>query len=296
MRHFLRRVAAEYANSCDGVIAPSESIADMIRENGVSTPIRVVPTGVDTDTYAQGDGSRARATCGVPEEAFAVGHVGRLAPEKNLHFLSQAAALFLKHSPQSYFLIAGSGRSEPEMKRLFEEEDVSNRVRFAGVLKGRDLIDAYHAMDVFVFASKTETQGMVLAEAAAAGVPIVAVDAPGAREVVRDGKNGRLLKNQEVDAFASAIAWVEGLSKKQRRQMKQKARDTAEEFKTDACVEKALDFYDERFREYQADALGDLNGWSALLKSLECEYDIWANRLTALAETIAPEEMQAEEK
>jgi 1,2-diacylglycerol 3-alpha-glucosyltransferase len=78
------------------------------------------------------------------------------------------------------------------------QEGVADRLHLAGMLKGKDLVDAYHAMDVFVFASQSETQGLVVTEAMAAGIPVVAVDAPGVREVVKDFVNGRLMPMNQL--------------------------------------------------------------------------------------------------
>ena len=89
------------------VFAPSESIASLIGERGVRAPISVIPTGVDVKRFACGDGAGFRTRMGIPAEAFVVGHVGRLAPEKNLGFLAEALALYLKTDSRAHILIAG---------------------------------------------------------------------------------------------------------------------------------------------------------------------------------------------
>ena len=86
-------LSTEFANLCDGVIAPSESIAALIKKRGVTSPIRVVPTGIDVKAFAAGDGACFRKKFKIPAKAFVVGHVGRLAPEKNLGYLARAAAI-----------------------------------------------------------------------------------------------------------------------------------------------------------------------------------------------------------
>ena len=137
-----------------------------------------------------------------------VGTVGRLAEEKNLDFLSRALARFLAATPEAYALVVGDGPSHEPMAELFAAAGLAGRVVFTGALRPPALIDAYHAMNVFAFASLTETQGLVLAEAMAAGVAVVAIDAPGAREIVRDGVNGRLLGEADEAAFHAALDWV----------------------------------------------------------------------------------------
>src|SRR5690606_25150250 len=101
----------------------------------------------------------------------------------------------------------------------FSQRNLSDRLRVAGQLDAQPLADAYHAMDLFAFASQSETQGMVLAEAMTAGVPVVAVDAVGAREVVDNGVNGRLLASEDAASFTAALTQVEQLTSDERQQM-----------------------------------------------------------------------------
>src|SRR5262249_10835710 len=161
---------------CDGVIAPSASIASLIKRRGVTAPVTVVPTGIDTAAFAAGNGADFRRRFKVPARAFVAGHVGRLAPEKNLGFLAKAGAPFLKQNPRAWFLVIGSGPSEDALKKTFATHGVGDRLVLAGSHTGRSLHDGYRAMDVFAFSSRSETQGLVVAEAMAAGRPVVALN------------------------------------------------------------------------------------------------------------------------
>jgi len=134
-------------------------------------------------------------------------------------------------------MVVGSGPSADEMESLCRRRNVADRVHLVGVKKGQELVDSYHAMDVFAFASTSETQGMVLTEAMAAGVPVVAIDAPGAREVVRDGVNGRLLPSQNARSFTQALEWFAAREHPERLQ--QAARETAEKFSMGRCAARA---------------------------------------------------------
>jgi 1,2-diacylglycerol 3-alpha-glucosyltransferase len=135
-----------------------------------------------------------------------VGYVGRLAAEKNLDFLLGALAAALEHCPNGQVLIVGDGPVREQLQTLAVELGIADRVRFTGALAGQELADAYRSLDVFAFSSHSETQGMVLAEAMAAGVPVVALDAAGAREIVRDGVNGRLVASPDRNEFAASVA------------------------------------------------------------------------------------------
>jgi 1,2-diacylglycerol 3-alpha-glucosyltransferase len=237
-------LSTEFANLCDGVIAPSESIAKLIKKRGVKTPVAVVPTGIDVKSFAAGNGQRFRRKFKIPASVFVVGHVGRLAPEKNLGYLTRAVALFLKTVPDARFLVVGGGPSEEEMKKICEEQGVAKQLVFAGKHTGRALHDAYCAMDVFAFASFSETQGMVLAEAMAAGLPAVALNASGVREVVRDGENGFLLPARApVKTFAQHLTRLHA-EPALRKKFVLAARATAEDFSQEHCAQLAVDFYE----------------------------------------------------
>lgn len=204
---FAAEVATRFANRCAAVVAPSRSVRDLIVARGVETPVHVIPTGIDTRLLASGDGVAARETLGLPHDAPLIGHLGRLAEEKNLRYLAVAIGQALRARPDARALIVGDGPARPDMEKIFAELGVGARVVFAGKLTGRRLRDASAAMDLFAFTSRSETQGLVLAEVMAAGVPVVALDASGAREMIRDGKNGRLLPADiSEDAFARVLA------------------------------------------------------------------------------------------
>lgn len=243
VQQFVVELATGYANMADQVIVPSQSVEKVLLERKVSTPIAVVPTGIDMKHFAPAP-SHFRKKHKIPADAFLAGHTGRLAPEKNLPFLTEAAAEFLKKNKNAYFLVVGSGPSEREMRKMFRTWGVQKRVCFAGVLRGKALVDAYHAMDVFAFASKSETQGIVIAEAMAAGLPVVGLDAPGVREVVRDRVNGRLLPVETRAKFSSALSWCARQTGPQWNKIKKEALKTAEEFSIQASADKALAVYE----------------------------------------------------
>jgi 1,2-diacylglycerol 3-alpha-glucosyltransferase len=243
LKRFVIELATHYANLADEVFAPSDSIASLIRERGVHVPIAVVPTGVDVERFARGDGMSFRGAMGIPADAFVVGHVGRLALEKNLEVLAKAVAAFLRKNPRAHFVVAGQGPSEAHIQAVLSEHGLSARLHMIGIMRSAQLADAYRAMDVFAFTSRSETQGMVLTEAMAAGVPVVALDAPGARETVKDGRNGRLLRDGTPEALVMALQWVADLPPARMQELKNCAADTAEEFSMQRSATKALSCY-----------------------------------------------------
>jgi glycosyltransferase involved in cell wall biosynthesis len=274
LKRFAIELATRYANLSDQVFAPSESIRDLLQQRGVTTPIAVVPTGVRPEHFAHGDGAAFRSRMGIPEGAFVVGHLGRLAPEKNLEFLAGAIADFIGRHPQAHCLIIGSGPSEASVRDLFARAGREASLHIAGILQQQELADALQAMDVFAFASTSETQGMVLTEAMAAGLPVVALDAPGAREVVRDRQNGRLLQEASIAEFSAALQWVAALPADSLRDLKRAALDTAEAFSMPRSTDKVLACYESLKPRPTAESAQDESGWKEVMTAIRTEWDI----------------------
>ena len=288
---WLRRLAIElataYANLCDRVIAPSASIADLIAQRGVETPVSVIPTGIDVERFQHGNREAGRKLARIPADAFVIGHVGRLAAEKNLSFLFKAVSHFLLENTDARFLVLGQGECLAELKALMEENGLGPRFHLLGKMPPQELVDLYHAMDIFVFSSKSETQGMVLAEAMAAGVPVVALDASGARDIVRDGVNGRLLpEDAGLEEFATAIAGLKHLSQVDAQKLRDAMRETSMAFSRDRSLQQMESVYRELIQEDFTRP--DLNGWSRFMNRLEAEWDLALGRARALGASIAP--------
>jgi 1,2-diacylglycerol 3-alpha-glucosyltransferase len=284
-KRFVITLAAGYANLCDHVIAPSRSVAEELVRRGVTKPVEVIPTGVDVASIAAGDGRAMRSRFGVPAGAFVVGFVSRLAPEKNLAFLCDAVLRFLSQRPDAWFLVAGTGPQEEDLKALFARSDSSARIVLVGNMTGRDLAGLYNAFDVFAFASQSETQGLVVTEAMAAGVPVVAVQASGVSDVVRDGVNGRLLEQEDAAAFVAALTEVADLDPPARGALSAGARKTAGELSDENCARKALALYKAARREFR-DAHQDESAWDEFVNVVAAEWNILANIGKAAGEVI----------
>ncbi|MCF8094604.1 MAG: glycosyltransferase [Desulfobacteraceae bacterium] len=291
MKKFVVKMSTAYANMCTHVVAPSKSIADLIKKRGVNTPVTEIPTGVDCEYFQTGDGLRFRKSFGIPEDVRVIGHVGRLAHEKNLDYLSGAVMEYLQRDDRAWFLVVGEGPDKALIEKAFAERGVNKRLVTAGKQSGQFLIDAYHAMDLFVFSSKTETQGMVIAEAMAAATPVIALDASGVREVVNDRTNGRLLEGDASESeFADAMEEFFKNDKKMDARQKAALR-TARRLDRFNCARRLSDLYDSvcnNWREVKRNAavIDDLFvNWEEILKSVRIEWDILSRRIDALAKT-----------
>jgi len=293
LRRFVSAIATGYANLCDLVFAPSESLADTIRRRGVKTPIEVVPTGIDTKWFAGGDGPAFRRAHDLPDDAFVIGHLGRLAPEKNLAWMARAIAAVAAERPQVRVLIVGKGPSQEPVRAIFREAGLADRLVMPGALTGDRLAGAYAAMDAFAFASLSETQGLVLTEAMATGTPVVAIDAPGAREVVRDGENGRLLVAPDETAFAAALAGGAERPAGEAEALRAAAARTAEAFSIDATADRALDLY-ARLIDSGAPRAAEADGWTILMRRLETEWNILSTTADALGTAFTTQALDEE--
>ncbi|MDD5409345.1 MAG: glycosyltransferase, partial [Candidatus Omnitrophica bacterium] len=121
VKRFIVKLAAGYANLVDQVIVPSESVKEILLKRGVKTPMEVISTGVDLERFAKGDGKAFRQENQIPPDALVVGHAGRLAPEKNLEFLTNCMVELLKKEPRAHALIVGLGPSEQMIKNTFAQ-------------------------------------------------------------------------------------------------------------------------------------------------------------------------------
>jgi glycosyltransferase involved in cell wall biosynthesis len=295
MKRFTIHLTTGYCNLCSRVIAPSESVKALLEEREVTRPISVVPTGVDVEKFNQGDGAALRRKMGIPADAFVVGHLGRLAPEKNLGFLAESVERFLKLRSDAHFLVVGEGRSKQSIQERFERTGLDGRLHFAGTLEKQALIDAYHAMDVFAFASMSETQGMVVTEAMAASLPVAALDASGVREVVRDGENGRLLESEDADAFCEAIGWLAERGDEEIERLRTEARRTAEAFSMRNCALRIEEIYHKTCLDEMVWRPAEVEFWEGTLEMLRSEWDLLSSVAEAAVSTIMEEAPESEE-
>jgi len=269
-----------FCELCDGIVAPSVGIQDLLRQRGITTRMQVIPTGVDLKRFAHAQPGALRQRLSLPEETWIVGHVGRLAPEKNTLFLARAVAAFLKEHAQSEFVVVGDGPDRDSMEDILQQEGVGDRSHFMGFLEGAELVDAYAAFDVFAFASHSETQGMVLSEAMAAGVPVVGVDATGVRDLIVDGVNGRLIPRDDIPDFVNALTSIASTGKSESECWRQGALNSAAEVSLSVSAARMIDFYSELIRHPQRTPLND---WERLQQRWEARWQLWRNRARAMA-------------
>jgi glycosyltransferase involved in cell wall biosynthesis len=217
-----------------------------------------------------------------------LGHVGRLAPEKNLDYLARAAAVCLKEKTSAWFAVIGEGPSRAAIEAVFRERGVLDRLVAPGAETGRRLADAYAAMDLFLFSSTSETQGLVLAEAMASKTPVVALEASGSREVVEDGRNGRLLaEDSPEEEFAEAVLELMA-DPRTLGQMGLNALETARGLSRERCAERLEVLYKEVLEEVckSGPAVESLAPWDSVLGALKAEWELISGKTRAAVSSL----------
>ena len=237
-------------NKCDLVISPSPQMKDALIEYGVKKPIEVMPTGIDLDKFKNfnGDDFRRKYNIGKDEKMLLV--MCRLGREKNVNFIIEALPLILKEIPNTRLVISGEGVAKPELIDLAKKLGVYNKIVFLGFLNHQDWVNAYAAEDLFVFASLTETQGLVLLEAMSFYKPVVAVGEMGVVDVMEGFKKqrGGFLTKNDINDFAEKV--IKLLKDKNLYEAKAKdARERALEMSSENMAKKMISIYERLIKE-----------------------------------------------
>ena len=207
-RALARTFSRRQCNAVDAVVAPSRQLADVLEGYGVTRRIETIPTGLNLDEFTRGDGAAFRASHGIALDRPVMLLVGRVAHEKNIGFLLRVLGEVVRSVPTVLFVIAGEGPALPALRRAAADAGLESHVLFVGYLDRRGpLLDCYRAADVFVFASRTETQGLVLLESLALSVPVVSTAVLGTKEVLANAA-GALVVQEDVAEFAAAVTRV----------------------------------------------------------------------------------------
>lgn len=238
-----------FANRCDMVFAPTDSMVGYLRQCKIFRPIHTLPTGVSSGSFSpdrtHAQQIRTRYAEGRPHLLCTV---SRLAEEKNLRFLLRGLAKLKEKIGDTFrCLVIGDGPQRKELESFARFCGIAQQVCFLGEIENHSIADYQAACDLFVFSSQTETQGIVLLEAMAVGNPVVAVDASGCRDVVKTGYNGILTKADEED-WAAAICTA-----LQTPELRSNAFGTAAQYRTQLVAQKAAVLYKQMLETYHAE-------------------------------------------
>lgn len=200
----VKKIISTIGNDCDGVIAPTIKAKKELLSNGVRKPIYIVPNGIYLEKFGVARKDFLHNTYDIPDNIKIVLTVGRLEKEKSLDFLIKSFAIANKTCPDIAFVIVGEGHDKQKLRKLADSLGVNNKVYFIGNVAFKDMPKVYAGAGLFIFSSRTETQGMVVSEAMAAGLPVVVVEDEAFDDVITNGVNGFLVK-KDKNVFARKI-------------------------------------------------------------------------------------------
>lgn len=264
-RSLMRWVALAFSRSqcgeADGIVVPSSAILARLRAYGVTTPAAVIPTGIEPADFTQGDGARFRARHGIDPKRPLLLYVGRVAHEKNIGFLLDMLARLRARHPDVLLVIAGEGPAQASLERQAASLGLTAHVCFVGYLDRRStLLDCYRAADLFVFASRTETQGLVLLEAMAMGLPVVALAVMGTADVLQEGQGTRIARDDPDDFADRVAALLENAPERQR--LAAAGREYVRQWTAAETTARLMGFYEEiRLNRRPAQAHAEAEGF-----------------------------------
>ena len=203
IERLVERVSERYEkwflDHADAVLAPSETTATHLTDAvGVSTPVTVVPNGIDTERFNPVDADAFRSRYGLNGAATLIGYTGRHGYEKRLGDIVDAAATL-----DATVVFGGDGPARSDLESRAADRDVD--ARFLGFLDREELPAFYSALDAFVFPSPIETQGLVALEANACGTPVVGANDGALADTVEDGVTGYHFETGDIESFRSSI-------------------------------------------------------------------------------------------
>lgn len=246
-----KKYCTDFCNHCDLVIVPTGIIGKQLREWGVSTAIKALPTGIDIDSFRTEEKNWLYQKYNINFSERLIISVGRLGKEKNFPFVLKSFKNVNAAFPNTRLILVGDGPEKDALVNLTEELEISEKVLFTGKLPKEDVVKAYNSAHIFIFASITETQGLVVGEAKAAGLPTVAVKAFGISEMIEDGVDG-FLTGLDIDEFTNKVNLL--LSDEDLRlTMSQNALKNSEAISAENCTQKLIQQYLEVIERYNKD-------------------------------------------
>lgn len=242
LRFAARRFSAAQCDDVDALAVPSQAMLNVLAGYGVRAAAEVVPTGIDLEKFAVGDGARFRQQWDIAPDRPLLVHVGRLAFEKNCDFLLRMLVRVKAAVPDVLLVIAGDGPALSRLRRLSLKLGLEDQVRFTGYLaRDGSLEDCYAAGDLFVFSSRTETQGLVLLESMALGTPVVAMAVMGTREVLQHESGCLIAEDDEAQFAAQCIRVLK--EPDLRAALSESARTHVRRWSAPVLADRMLEFY-----------------------------------------------------
>jgi glycosyltransferase involved in cell wall biosynthesis len=242
LRCVAKRFSLHQGNSLDGMVVPSHPMLQVLRDYGITTSTEVIPTGIAPESFVLGDRAAFRQKYGIAQDRPMLLFVGRVAHEKNIDFLLKVVDRVRNERADVLLVIAGEGPARESLTREVNALGLGANVMFLGYLNRQtELNSCYCSADIFIFASRTETQGLVLLEAMAQGVPVVSTAELGTRDVLREG-HGVWISKEELGDFSGKVVDMLG-DAQARKDLGNLGRDYAHEWSASKQAQQMLHFY-----------------------------------------------------
>ncbi|MCK4800178.1 glycosyltransferase, partial [Candidatus Parcubacteria bacterium] len=242
-KKYIRKITTKYSNQCDNIITPSTAIKKLLIDHKIKAPMSIIPSGINIDNFQKniGQESEIRKKYNIKPDDILLITACRLTEEKNLRFLVRSFAKIKQNYDDIKFMIVGDGAVRKDLEKMAKDHGIENSIVFTGLVDRTEIVGLYQASDIFVFASLTETQGLVAVEAMAAGSPVVAVKASGIEDIVKNGEDGFLTSESEEEFSESVLKIVN--DKSLREKMSANAKANSERFSIEPWVEKIVELY-----------------------------------------------------
>lgn len=242
-QRYIKKITTKYSNKCNAVIAPSAAIKKLLLDHNIKTPINIIPSGIDVKNFGKETDKREeiRSKFKIGPEDVVLITACRITEEKNVKFLVEAFNKVKKSCRNVKFIIVGDGAVKKDLEKMVQELGIKSDVIFTGLVDREEIVGLYQASDVFVFASLTETQGLVAVEAMASGLPVVAVRASGIEDMVESEEDG-ILTDNSIDEFTEAVVKVVN-DKSLRERLSSQAEINSRKFSIEIWTEKMVGLY-----------------------------------------------------
>lgn len=232
----------KFCNDCNLVITPTKMLAERLRELGITAPMQAIPTGLKMEEYANPDPDWLRREYNIGPEEKILLCVARFGKEKNLDMVLEAFRIINRACPASRLFLVGIGPYEEELRNMTAGMGLDSRVTIIGRPLPRPTLTNYYAgADLFIYAATTETQGIIVSEAHAVGLPVVAVGANGIAEMVNEGFDGFLTPPSAAAMAERALALLQ--DEELRRRLGSQARESAQKISAVSTAAKMADAY-----------------------------------------------------
>lgn len=245
----IEKISKIYGNSCSELIVPSQKTADALISYGISNSIHVIPTGLELDDFSIENKKQQQIDKIIQEyqlqDKFVVIFLGRIAPEKSIDILIDAMEDIVKVKDNICLMVVGGGPQLDELKDIVEKKNLQQYIYFTGPKESQYVPSFYHASDLFVSASVTETQGLTFIEAMASGIPVLARYDKNLDGVICDGRNGYFFKDKD-----DLVQKIIDLSQSDLSQLSAAAIEDAQQYSSENFYQKILQTYEQALSKH----------------------------------------------